>query len=145
MPISALKRSIQLDDYSCGVHSVSMVTRYFGDKTPFRKLKEELGCTENGTCVHPMIKALRRRGLRVQHNYRMRFRELQVALKKNRLLIVHLDGDHLGVAHGYDDKYVYLADPSIVRLLGGRMTHQAFRERWTNWGLVVWPRLSKTP
>jgi len=139
--ISVFRRSIQLDSYSCGVHSVAMIVRHFGDDTPFFRLKKELGCSpEKGTRVHSMIRAFRARKLRVQHNYRMRFRELQAALKKGRLLLVHLDGDHFGVVHGYDSKYVYLADPAPFRLLGTRMTHDAFKERWTNWSLVVRPR-----
>jgi len=115
-----------------------MILHHFGDRSPYRRLKRELGCTpEKGTRVHAMIKAFRKRKLHVQHNYRMRFRELQAALKKEKLLLVHLDGDHFGVVHGCDAKYVYLADPAPLRLLGTKMTHNAFRKRWTNWCLVV--------
>jgi ABC-type bacteriocin/lantibiotic exporter with double-glycine peptidase domain len=135
------KRSIQCDSYTCGVHSVAMIVRYFGYSTPFKELKRELNCTPaRGTPVHAMIKAMRSRRLRVRHNYRMRFRELQASLRRRELLLVHLDGDHFGVVHGFDSQFVYLADPSIVRLIGRKMTHTAFRKRWTNWSLAVWSR-----
>lgn len=137
------KRSIQMDTYSCGVHSVAMILNHHGMKNKISALKQEMRCTsEKGTPVHEMIRALRKRTLNVRHQYRTRFRELQAYLKQGRLLLVHLDGDHFGVVYAVDKKYVYLADPSPFRLLGTRMTHDKFRNRWTNWSLVVW---AKTP
>lgn len=140
MAISLFKRSIQLDTYSCGVHSVAMIVHHFGDKTPFATLKRELRCTpDKGTSVKAMIDAFRTRELGVAHLSNMRFSELRSWLDKGRLVLVHLDGDHFGVVHGYDAEWVYLADPSLLRLLGTKMSHKAFRKRWTNWGLAVKP------
>lgn len=131
-------RSLQLDDYTCGSRAVYSVMRHFGVTRPYWLLKSQLGTTpDKGTTVSSMMSVLRRSGLRVGYRPNLGWRELVQALKLGAVAVVHLDGDHIGVAHGVDDKYVHLADPSIIRCPGRRQTRERFLARWTRWGLLV--------
>ncbi|AKF87033.1 hypothetical protein MFUL124B02_36480 [Myxococcus fulvus 124B02] len=131
-------RSLQLDSWSCGSRAVHAVLRHFGVHWPHRLLQAHLGTNpDTGTAVHQMIRVLRGHALRVGYHAHLSWLELGHALNAGAVVIVHLDGDHLGVAHGVDDEHVYLADPSTTRLLGRRQTRQKFLSRWTRWGLVV--------
>ncbi len=131
-------RLLQLDDWSCASRSVQAVLKFFGISRPHWLLKSQLGTKpDTGTAVHQMIRVLRRHDLQVGYRPSLTWRELVRALKADAVLIVHLDGDHVAVAHGIDDTHVHLADPSFARCPGRRQTRRRFLERWTRWGLVV--------
>ena len=131
-------RLLQFDDWSCASRSVQAVLKFFRITRPHWLLKSQLGTTpDTGTTVHQMIRVLRRHGLRVGYRPNFSWRELVQALRTDAVVIVHLDGDHIAVAHGVDGTHVYLADPSVIRLRGRRQARRKFLERWTRWGLVV--------
>ena len=137
-------RSIQLDSWSCGSQVVFSALRHFGVHRPHRLLQIQLGTNpSSGTSVSSMIRVLREQGLRVDYRPHLNWRELLNALKVGAVVVVHLDGDHFGTAFGADDEHVYLADPSVTRLLGRRQTRRKFLARWTRWGLVVRRSASK--
>ena len=131
-------RSLQFDGYSCGSRSVYAVTRHFGVQRSHRVLKAELKTnSDTGTAVHQMIRVLRHLGLRVGYRPSLSWRGLVNALKVGAVVIVHLDGEHLGTVFGADEHHVYLADPSAVRCVGRKQSRQVFFTRWSRWGLVV--------
>lgn len=131
-------RSLQLDDYSCGSRAVYSVMRHFSVTRPHWLLKSQLGTKpDTGTTVHQMIRVLRRHGLRVGYRPNLGWRELVQALRVEAVVIVHLDGEHLAVAHALDHRKVWLADPSLLRCPGRTQTRRKFLSRWTRWGLVV--------
>lgn len=141
MAISTFQRSIQLDSYSCGVHSVAMILHHLGDRTPFRKLRKELACSpENGTTVNAMLRAFRTRGFSVRRECQMSIRSLKKELEQKNLVLAHVDGNHFVVVHDFTKEHIFVADPSLVRLLGPKQTQGAFRKRWASWGLIVRPR-----
>jgi ABC-type bacteriocin/lantibiotic exporter with double-glycine peptidase domain len=143
VPEDQFLRSIQLDSFSCGSHSVFMVLRFFGITLRHGRVKTLLGTNpETGTTIEPMVRLLRRRGLRVGYRPKIGWRGLLSALARGRVAIVHLDGDHLAVVHGVvrsaEGYNVLIADPSLFRCRGRRITTTQFlRERWTGWALLV--------
>ena len=65
VPEDQFLRSIQLDSFSCGSHSVFMVLRFFGITLRHGRVKRLLGTKpETGTAIDPMVRLLRNRGLR---------------------------------------------------------------------------------
>lgn len=135
------QRSIQLDDYSCGAHCALMVLRHFGDATSMSQLKVELGTTKTGTSPTAIQRVLRARGMRVGLRPRLKIAELVNALEEGKLAIVYLDEEHYGVAYHASDSSIYLADPSILRLVGREVPRAKFLRRWTShWALLVSPR-----
>jgi ABC-type bacteriocin/lantibiotic exporter with double-glycine peptidase domain len=132
------RRSLQTDDYSCGARAVFMISNHFGLGVSYQKVKTAVRTTAgDGTPVVPMIRFLRERGLKVNHCPSMNVRSLRRALQRDAVVLVHLDGDHFGVVHAMSLEYVYLADPSIFRQRGPRISKVAFAGRWSRWGITV--------
>lgn len=139
-------RSLQLDDYSCGARSVYMILRHMGIYRPYTLVKHQLGTEpEHGTCVEPMVRMFRKHGLRVGYRPQMTMKDLRYAFERSAVALIHLDGDHIGVVHGMDEAWVYIADPSFTRCPGRRISIKKFRKRWTNWGMIVYPPKSVAP
>lgn len=133
------RRSLQLDDYSCGSRSVYAVLKHFGIFIPHRLVKAALKTNPNtGTTVWAMIRLLRHRGLRVGYWPELSWPGLLRAFARGAIAVVHLDSDHIAVAHAASRRHVFLADPSFLRCPGGRITKERFlRERWHGWALLV--------
>lgn len=133
-------RSLQLDNYSCGARSVYSILNHFGRNQTYSWVKEKTQLTSDGCNVADLVAALRGGGLRV--GYRggyMSFKELVKIFKKGGVALIHVDGDHFIVAHGYDGKRVWVADPSFFRCPTASLPSRKFRRRWCNWGLAVFP------
>jgi ABC-type bacteriocin/lantibiotic exporter with double-glycine peptidase domain len=140
--IKTFPRIFQLDDWSCGSRSIQATLKFFGIHRPHWFLTAQLKTSPDaGTAVHQMVRVLRRHGLRVGYRPNLSWRELVQALKVGAVAVVHLDGDHIAVAHAVTEHHVLLADPSILRCPGRRQTRRRFLERWTRWGLLVSRRL----
>jgi len=132
------KRSFQIDFHTCGPTSAYMVARHFNSRVSYSTVKEELNPNrEWGTSIRALINFFRKRKFRVGYRPSMRFKELKRALARGAIVMVHIDGDHLGVVHAVSQEEVYLADPSIWRTWGNRIPKERFFERWGNWGLVI--------
>lgn len=140
IPTDEFKRSVQTDDWSCGPRSVHMILKHYGVKSSYHKILKKLkSSSDHGTTVKDMIRVLRRNKLRVRYQPKMNIDVLRTALSRGAVALVHLDGDHLGVVHALDNTHAYLADPSIVRMSGRKMSRRRFLRRWSCWGLLVAP------
>lgn len=139
-------RSLQLDAYSCGPHSVAMALRHFGIEASVDALRREMRTTPRsllghwpkhaGTKFAEMQKALRRRGLNARWQ-RTTLPLLRLRLTQGNLVLAHVDGDHVLVVHGMDPTHVHIADPSLARAFWRRYTHAEFARRLGPYGLVV--------
>jgi ABC-type bacteriocin/lantibiotic exporter with double-glycine peptidase domain len=132
-------RTLQMDNYTCAPCCVLMVLRHFGRRATLGSVKGALGTDEDGTYTGPMVTYLRRRGL-VASSRRMRVRDLEVALARGAVVIATVDGDHVAVVHGIDQRHVHLADPAFNRSIFRRVPRSRFRKRWDHEGIVVRPR-----
>lgn len=130
-------RSIQKDDYSCGSRSAFMIAKHFDLGLSYADVKEAVRTTEDGTSVRPMIDFFRKHGLRVGVYPALTMRGLELILTRGAVLLVDLDGDHWGVVHGLTQRKVYLADPSIARQWGRKISRLRFRGRWGRWAMSV--------
>ena len=133
----AFRRSIQLNGYSCGARSVFMIARHYGIRCTYREVVTQLQLTKEGTRVKRILQFFQQHTLRVYRSSKMTLKELEKHLQQQAIILVHVDGDHFAVVYGMDDHFVYMADPSIIRLFGRRITRERFKQRWTNWGVVV--------
>ena len=128
----AFPKRIQMDGYSCGACAIWSVLRAQGMHRSFARIKRELGITpEEGTSFPRMIRLLRRSGLRVGMYYRgKRIRDLERWLLRGPV-IVHLDNNHVAVAHRMDRWHVYLADSASLNPGLTRLSRREFRRRWS--------------
>jgi hypothetical protein len=61
-----VRRSLQVDDYSCGVQCTWMVLDRYGRAPSVERLGLELGTTEDGTSEPAIVRVLRRHGRTVK-------------------------------------------------------------------------------
>jgi ABC-type bacteriocin/lantibiotic exporter with double-glycine peptidase domain len=113
------------------------VTSFFGVKKSYGEIKSALGTTQNGTTDAAMVKYLRGVGLRVSRQDHMSWRDLVRAIGDGNVVIVGLDGDHVGVVYGIGGGNVFLSDPSPRRMIGRKISSADFKERWMNEGTAV--------
>jgi ABC-type bacteriocin/lantibiotic exporter with double-glycine peptidase domain len=130
-------RSVQSDDYTCGVHCVKMAIKHFTKQNKdLATLIAELGTTESkGTTVEKMVEVLRSYGLRVNVMPNVTLWDLNKVLRRGSALIVHVDGDHFSILHGKDKNWYYIADPDPNR--PDKIAHKTFKKRWGRWAISI--------
>ncbi|HWU86310.1 MAG TPA: cysteine peptidase family C39 domain-containing protein [Kofleriaceae bacterium] len=135
-------RKLQRDGWSCGSRSTQAIALHFDRDVRHREVMERVGTTKDGTATTPIVRYLRKLGLRAGYHRRMSFRQLVQALARGAVVLVDLEGIHWGVVHAASDDHVWLADPSIEQL-GRRITKARFRSRWTGLGVIVSKRVGR--
>jgi len=64
--IRGMKRSIQLDNYSCGAHCTYMILNYYNKKMSLGKIIKQLKTDKNGTSEESIFGLFRKNGLTVK-------------------------------------------------------------------------------
>lgn len=120
------------------------VLQHFGRTVDYEAVKRALRTARDGTSTGDILRYLRRRGL-VAQPCRMTMRELTRALTQGCVVLAYVDGDHVAVVYGVDKEHVYVADPSLWRSLGRRVTRRAFLRRFDREGVLVRPGALAAP
>lgn len=121
-----LPNATQMTDYTCGASALQSICAYFGVGPENEwDFEEQMGMPVTGADPIHITTAARSYGLRVQEYRPMTIAQLERCLDKRRPVILMLqawgagayddvwtDG-HYVVAIGYDDKRIYVEDPSI--------------------------------
>ena len=134
-----MKRSIQLDNYSCGAQCVYTILNYFNKDKTLNEIKESLGTTEtDGTGTKQILNYLIRNGLDVQIYEKATISSIQDAIENGYPMLITVDdGDHWVVVYGYSDDGIFVLDSSRKRFLN-QWGYGEFIKRWDeNWIAVV--------
>ena len=134
-----MKRSIQLDAYSCAAQCVYVILEYYRiNKTLVEILKGLNTSKRDGTDTEPILNYLKLNGLRVSVNTNSRISNIHSAINSwNPILISVDDGEHWVVIYGYNKDGIFILDPSRreVKNLWGM---KKFMRRWDdNWIAVI--------
>jgi ABC-type bacteriocin/lantibiotic exporter with double-glycine peptidase domain len=133
-----VRRSLQLDLYSCGVQSVYVILRYFGKRVSLAKLERELQTDWTGTEKADIKRVLKQCGLRCDVRRSAKLRDIREAVDRGRpVLITMHEGAHWAVAYGYSGAHVYLVDSWVPSNIWCRVSNSRFRDQWDNWMIVV--------
>jgi ABC-type bacteriocin/lantibiotic exporter with double-glycine peptidase domain len=134
-----MKRSVQLDSYSCGAQCVYMILSYYDkDKTP-NEIKESLNTTESdGTDTKQILNYLVDNKLEVQINEKGAISSIQNAIDNGYPVLITVDdGDHWVVVYGYSNDGIFVVDSSRSRFLN-QWGYGEFIKRWDeNWIAVI--------
>ncbi|MCM2332654.1 MAG: cysteine peptidase family C39 domain-containing protein [Anaeromyxobacteraceae bacterium] len=134
--LKGFRRSVQFDDYSCGVQCTQAILDYFDVQVSASVLEKELGTTRRGTDEDQIRSVLRKNGLRSRSFDSATMRRLRNAIAAGSPVLVSVDsGKHWSVVYGYGKGTVYLADPSFA--VFATLTEERFLERWDGGGVVV--------
>ncbi len=134
-----MKRSIQLDSYSCGAHCTYMILDYYGIDISFETVVGELKTnSKNGTDTKPIIKYLKKNGLEVVVNKKTNLSYIKATIDNGSPLLISVDnGDHWIVIYGYSEEGIFVLDPSKKRLLN-HWGIAEFMKRWDeNWTAAI--------
>jgi len=132
-----VRRSIQLDGYSCGAQSGFMILRHFGKARSVTAVAKALRTDEDGTGTSELRDLFRRRGLKPVIKARATLADLRRGVDAGAPSLVSLgDGAHWGVVFGHAPGTIFLADPSM-KIIRVRFSTDAFLRRWDRWAMIV--------
>ena len=134
-----MKRSVQLDSYSCGAQCVYMILNYFNKDKTLNEIKESLNTTEtNGTDTKQILNYLINNGLDVQIYEKATISSIQESISNGYPILITIDEcDHWVVVYGYSDDGIFVLDSSRSMFLN-QWGYGEFIKRWDeNWIAVI--------
>ena len=112
--IKGIKRSIQLDEVSCGVHAAFSILRYYNKKMSIDKMKKELGTDGYGTDEKAIYNLFKKKGLIVKTKWNATRKNIKKAIDKGwPLLITMYEGYHWTIIYGYSKTGVFVLDSAL--------------------------------
>ncbi len=136
--LSGFRRSLQLDEYSCGVQSVYMILNYYDIDYKHKKLEKKLGTTEDGTDLKSIRALFKKHGLKTKIITNATLRDIKKAISEGfPILISVFEGEHWSTVYGYSDENIYIADPSVIKNIQVKISKPKFKEQWDRWIMIV--------
>ena len=136
--LSGFPRSIQFDEFSCGMHAMYNILRYFGRSISKKRLKKQLRTNGYGTNLADIKRVLKRNRLVCRLNAYANIRVLRQAIDSGcPALISTYDGEHWCVVYGYARGAIYVADSSLRKNWRCRIRTREFLTQWDRWMMVV--------
>lgn len=136
---------MQMNDYSCGVGVFQAVAAYFGYWGYQKEFSKSLGTTQKqGTHPRRIEKGLKKLGFEVRLVENMTLDQLRNCLRQGEIVIIDFQawGDeedqdysneweegHYCVVVGFNEKYVFLEDPSLLGTIG-YLSNEELLSRW---------------
>jgi len=136
--LTPFPRQLQLDRHTCAVQTVRSVLAFFGHYASHHQVRCELETTrKNGTSIDEVEGLLERKGLCVRFYAGSNLNVIRRAIRNNCPVIALVDTDHMAAIFGYGKDSFYMMEPSLRRLIGTRISTNAFVSRWDREALVV--------
>jgi ABC-type bacteriocin/lantibiotic exporter with double-glycine peptidase domain len=137
--LKGVRRSLQLDRYSCGVQSVKVILDYFSKRLSLEDIEQKLGTDENGTSPTAVRQLFRSLGLSISIEGQAELRDIKKMIDSGRPVLVSIaNGEHWAVVYGYSKRSIYVADPSIEKNFCCRMSKARFLRQWNRWMMAAW-------
>lgn len=136
--IKGIKRSIQLDEVSCGAHVVFSILRYYKKKMSIDKIKKKLGTDDYGTDEKAILNLLKKKGLAVKTKWNATRKDIKKAVDKGwPMLITMYEGYHWVIIYGYSKTGVFVLD-SALDFISNEWEWQEFLDVWDDrWVAVI--------
>lgn len=135
-----IKKSVQLDRYSCGIHSALMILKYFEKADQISEIDFDLAALKkDGIDTEPLLNILKSFNCRVKVNDNAYLSDIVRTINNKKPMLISVDdGEHWVVVYGYSKNSIYVLDPSFLSAKTCRWKIETFLERWDeNWIAVI--------
>ena len=130
-----MKRSIQLDDYSCAAHAINSISQFYNSLQSISFIKKSLGTTPAGTDTGPILKYLISLGLKIKINTKADVKDIQKALMDSNPVLITID--HWLVIYGISSDKIWIIDSNKKRVFN-TFSKNEFLKRWDdNWIAII--------
>lgn len=86
--LKGIKRSIQLNGYTCGLHASYAILKYYNKNVSLEKVIKVLGTDENRTDTDPILETMRLYNLKVDVNEKADLPDIYIAINNNCPIII---------------------------------------------------------
>jgi ABC-type bacteriocin/lantibiotic exporter with double-glycine peptidase domain len=112
--IKCIKRSIQFDEVSCGVHVAFSILKYYNKKISIDKIKKKLGTDEYGTDEKAIFNLFRKKGLVVKTKWNATRKDIKKTVDNGFPILVTLyEGYHWVIIYGYSKTGIFVLDSAL--------------------------------
>ena len=130
-------RSIQLDEYSCGIRCAYMIMKYYKKQMTLKAIRKEMKFTPEGVDEAMLRAFFSKQKMKATRINQPSVRRITEYVDEGLPVLVDMDTDHLSVVYGYNGTSLFVADPSINRSPYCRHTNRRFMNRWDGWAMRV--------
>jgi ABC-type bacteriocin/lantibiotic exporter with double-glycine peptidase domain len=136
--LPGIRRSLQLDRYSCGVQSVKVILDYYGRSLPIEAIEKRLRTDKEGTSITAIRHLFKSLGLTSIISVDATLRDIKRAIDLGCPVLVSFSRDeHCGVVYGYSRRAIFVSDSSITSNLFCRLSRTQFLRQWEDWMMTV--------
>jgi ABC-type bacteriocin/lantibiotic exporter with double-glycine peptidase domain len=135
-----IKKSVQLDRFSCGIHSAFMILNYLNKVKYLREINYNTELLKkDGIDTEPLLNIIRSFSCSFKVNSNAFLSDIAKAVNDKKPILISVDdGEHWVVVYGYSKNCVYVLDPSPLSAIKCRWNVKTFLKRWDeNWIAVV--------
>lgn len=138
--ILAIKKSMQLNRFSCGIHSAFMILSYYNKISNPNQIKYDMKLLKKeGIDTEPLLKIFKNFGCTVSVNIKANISDIAKSVNNGKPILISVDdGEHWVVIYGYSKSSIYVLDPSIFSSIKCRWEIKTFLSRWDeDWIAVI--------
>jgi len=135
-----MDRFIQLDGYSCGVQSAYAILNYYGKARSINNIENILGAYDRGYASEKTIyKLFRERNLKISKRNKATIKTIKESIDEyeSPMLTTIDNTEHWIVVYGYSKSSIFVLDSIIYRPFV-KWSKESFKERWDNWGAIIY-------
>ncbi len=111
--IRGMRRSIQMDNFSCGAHCTYMIVNYYNKKMSLGKIIKQLRTDENGTSEKAIFSLFKKKGLSVYEKWNASRKDIKKAVDNGFPILISMHQDHWSIIYGYTKTGIFILDPSL--------------------------------
>ncbi len=138
--ILKITKSMQMNRFSCGIHSAFMILSYYNKTSNPNQIKYNMKLLKKeGIDTEPLLKILKNFGCTVSVNIKANISDIVKSVNERKPILISVDdGEHWVVIYGYSNSSIYVLDPSIFSSIKCRWEIKTFLSRWDeNWIAVI--------
>ena len=134
--ILSIKKSVQLNSYSCGIHCAFVILRHYNKLNSINDINyDKILLKNDGIDTEPLLNIIRYFDCKISVNKNALISDIVIAINNNKLILLSVDdGAHWVVIYGYSLNSIYVLDPSLSSAIKCKWKLKTFINRWDeNW------------